>query len=489
MDAALQFGMDHGLAIAGWVIILGALIVVPFRRSVAEARSWLLVFFAIPPVALLLYFIIGRPEHSAVRKARFAKLPAIITRSLGWRDVPERVAEADEQAMALTDKQIDSSKLAHALAGMPLLPGNKLELLPDYDGSIDRMITDIDAATGHVHLEFYIFAADATGRKVMDALVRAKGRGVTCRVLVDAMGSFTSAHLVERRMKKAGIAIHRILPLARRWNSSRIDLRNHRKIAVIDGRIGYTGSQNIINAADGKASSGSGSSMANKELVVRCEGPIVSALQAVFVADWFLETEVELAGESLYAAEEHVGDIPAQLLPSGPDFQKGGIDLYFTNAIYDANDAVVITTPYFIPNDALIAAMKTAILRGVSVTLIVPMRTDSKLVTLAQRSYFANLLEAGVDILIYDKGFLHAKHMRIDHCLAIIGSSNMDQRSFELNAEVSLIAYNEPAARALETVEQAYARDGHYLDADAWLKRPIYVKVLENCARMMSDLL
>ncbi len=477
MSAIFAFAAANWFAVISWSIRLGALVIVPFRRSAAEARTWLLIFFIAPIPAMLVYLVIGRPEHSKKRRALFDKLPKVIARIIDRSGLDDEITEAE-----LPANSRPSSALASALGRLPALLGNAVRLLPDYEKMVDAMVEDIDAAQLHVHLEFYIFANDRIGKKVMSALERADARGVKCRVLIDAMGSITSSRKVAKRLEKVGIEVHRILPLLRRGRSSRIDLRNHRKIAVIDGRIGYTGSQNMVEAHVN-------STMSNRELMARIEGPAVSELQAIFFSDWFLETEEEIEGEGLFAFEPDAGKIPAQVLPSGPDFQSGGVDLFFAKIIHDALEEAVIVTPYFIPSDALIAAMRTAALRGVNVKLIVSKKSDSMLVKFAQRSYYDILLEAGVKICLYKKDFLHAKHMRIDNDLCVIGSSNMDQRSFELNAEVSLICYGKEAADMLKTVEQDYAPDCEDIKKDRWDNRPLPVKLAENMARMLSDLL
>ncbi|MEZ5709188.1 MAG: cardiolipin synthase [Blastomonas sp.] len=471
--------VDHWAFTAlSWIIRIGALIVVPFRRPAAEARSWLLLFFIVPVPTLIVYNLIGRPEHSKARRERARQCPDVLRRVLGWEDSTRFSDDhlVPEQHQALAD-------LGHAISHMPVMPGNALELLGDYDAAIDRLVADIDSARHHVHLEFYIFAADRTGDKVMSALERAEARGVTCRVLIDAMGSIGSSNKVKRRLVRSGVEVHRLLPFLHRLRSSRVDLRNHRKIAVIDGLVGYTGSQNII---DRQARPGG---PANTELLVRVTGPAVRALQAVFVGDWYLEKAIELPSQGLVADNDSPGRVSAQLLPSGPDFERGSIDLFFIDAIHNANAEITITTPYFIPNGALIAAICSARLRGVNVELILPRRTDNWLVTMAERSYFEHLLAAGVTIIRYDTGFLHAKHMRIDNDLAIIGSSNMDLRSFELNAEVSLVCYCPQIVRELREIERGYCRDATVIDSEHWARRPIYKKVIENCARMASDLM
>ena len=477
MSIILTFLMAYWLTMLNWTIRIGALAIVPFRRSAAAARTWLLIFFIAPIPALVVYLFIGRPEHSAKRQKLFGKLPDVLRRAVENAEISN-----DRGLPKLSDDIQPASRLAEALSGLPPLSGNAMELLSDYDDMVDQLVADIDAAVDHVHLEFYIFADDEVGGKVMEALERAVGRGIKCRLLIDALGSISSSRKVQKRMRRAGVDVHRILPLMQRSRSSRIDLRNHRKIAVIDGRIGYTGSQNVVEARIS-------SDLSNRELMARVRGPAVAALQAVFLGDWFLETQEEIGNASAFAFEEDAGDILMQALPSGPDYPSGGVDLFFAKIIHDAREEVVIVTPYFIPNEALVAAIRTAAMRGVSVKLIMSKKSDSRLVKLAQHSYYQRLLEAGVDIRLFDADFLHAKHMRVDDEIVVIGSSNMDQRSFELNAEVSLICYGAKAAGEIKQIEEGYAKNATSVGKEAWTGRWLPVKLCENMARMLSDLL
>ena len=464
-------------AVLGWAIALVAFVLVPFRRPPAEARGWLLVFFALPWLAVLAYAIVGRPTPSAKRLERMRKLPLL------YEGIAARSNVTEVQfGPALSSDNMAVARLAQGLGHFPPVTGNRIEPLPDYRRTFDRLIEDIDAARHHVHLEFYIFANDEMGKRIMSALEAAQARGVRCRVLIDSLGSFPSVGRIKRRLRAAGVEVHDVLPMRRRWRSSRVDLRNHRKIAVIDGLIGYTGSQNIwdpsIRAARG-----------NRDLLVRISGPIVRQLQAVFAADWVLETLEELVEDALFPPPHGGGDMTAQIIASGPDYPEGGVDLIFAQAIYNAADKVVITSPYFIPNEALISAIKAALLGGVEVSLITPRKSDHLIAGLAQRSYYTELLAAGMQIHLYGPEFLHAKHFRVDKEVCVLGSSNMDVRSFELNAEVDLICYEARFAETVQDLEADYLKQAVPLTIEQWRKRPLIAKVLENSARLLSELI
>ena len=468
---------EHGFAVLGWVIAIVAFVLVPFRRPAAEARSWLLIFFALPWLALVIYWVIGRPHYAKERRDRFRQLPQLLAQVADLTD-----ARICTQCLELSADNVAVSRLVEGLGQFPAVAGNQVELLSEYDGFYVQLIADINAAQSHIHLEFYIFSNDAIGDRIMSALERASQRGVSCRVLVDGLGSYGSIYQIKRRLRRSGVEMHDILPLHRRWNSSRFDLRNHRKIAVIDGRVGYTGSQNIWDPAQSSRRS-------NQELVVRLQGAAVGQLQTIFIADWYLETLEELTDHRLFPEPTYEHNQAVQVLASGPDFPEGGVDLVFTQAMHNAAHEIVIVTPYFIPNDALLSAIKSAVIGGVEVHLILAKRSDHKLVGLAQRSYYAELLSVGAQIHLFGPDFLHAKHFRVDNEVCIIGSSNMDLRSFELNAEIDLICFGEEVTEELQSLEASYLERSEELTLDDWKKRSLASKVLENSARLLGDLI
>ncbi|WP_299327467.1 cardiolipin synthase [Parasphingopyxis sp.] len=478
MSAVIAFLWAYALTIASWVIRIGALILVPFRRSPAAARGWLLLFFIAPLPALLLFLVIGSPKHPKRRRKLFEELPEILRRAIAKAGIATRETRAD-----LPDRLDQIGDLGSGLAGLPPVKGNRIDLLEDYDGSIDALVAEIDKAEHHVHLQYYIFADDRTGRKILQAVERARERGVTCRVLIDAIGSIRWVKPILARLEAAGAEAHRILPLGMRRNASRVDLRNHRKIAVIDGKIGFTGSQNIVDAQPDR------SAPPNVELVIRVEGPAVAELQAVFIGDWYLESGTALDEANLFAPSADAGDVPAQFVPSGPDYPIGGIDLLFVAAMNLAREEIVIVTPYFIPNDSIIAALTSAALRGVKVRIMLSRYSDGFLVGNAQRSYYAELLRAGIEIHLYENGFVHAKHIRIDRDIAVIGSCNMDERSFRLNAEASMVCYGPEVASAVAEVERRYFDNATQLEKESWAQRSLITKTMENSARLLSDLL
>jgi cardiolipin synthase A/B len=268
-----------------------------------------------------------------------------------------------------------------------------------------------------------------------------------------------------------------------RRNTARFDLRNHRKIVVVDGRVGYTGSQNIVNPEFVKG-------YPNEELMVRVTGPVVAQLQAMFLADHYFETGKVLDPEELFPVLVNAGNSPAQVLPSGPGYgQENGRELIIA-MLYAARERIVITTPYFVPDEPFLQAVRAASLRGgVEVHLVLSMHANQMITQFAQRSYYDDLLQAGIQIHLYRPHFLHAKHLTIDSHIALIGSTNMDIRSFALNAEVNLLVYDPAVVQQLRAVQERYFANSERLDAAAWNSRPLGAKVVHNTARLMDSFL
>jgi cardiolipin synthase len=461
-----------------WAIRLAMLVVVPFRRTPAAAKGWLLLIFFEPWIGLLLYLLIGRAKLPRWRREQAAKLPQAMAR------VVARLANHPNVYHPEVDPALSQAvALAETLGHSPILGGNAVELLVEYQGMIDRLAADIDQAEDHVHLLFYIFEDDRATAPVVAALGRAARRGVHCRVLADAIGSRVGLRTLRPKLTAQGVAVMEMLPLSLLpWRKARVDLRNHRKIAVIDGRIGYTGSQNLV-AAEFKAG------LSYEDLMARVIGPVVLELQYVFAADWFLESNEVLDSEKEFPAPEIAGSVPAQALPSGPDFPTQNNQRLFVSLIHGARKQVVLTTPYFIPDEPLLQAMQTAALRGVDVHLVVSEKGDHRIVSLAQESYYQELLEAGVHIHLYRKNFLHAKHLSVDDSAAVIGTSNLDIRSFALNAELMLMIYDAGVTARLAAEQGRYFTNSRLLTLETWKRQSFGRKFAQNLARLLSPLL
>jgi cardiolipin synthase len=461
-----------------WAVRLTMLLYVPQRRSASAARTWLLFIFLLPWPGLAIYALVGRIRVPAFR-----------------RKLQEQASEQIKKAQAQIGAQIVAQpdlpaqlqiipEQAKRLGMFEPFAGNAFEFLRDYEGSIDRLIQDIDTAKRHIHLLTYIYRTDRIGRKVTAALKRAAKRGVVCRVLLDAVGSRVALNQFGPELQEAGVEVRSMLPVGLfRRKGERFDLRNHRKISVIDGTIGYLGSQNIADPTFVK-------NFPNEELVVRFTGPVVSQLQATFLGDHYLETEEVLDRAELFPDLKPAGDSAAQLLPSGPGYgQENGRELIIS-MLYEARRRVVITTPYFIPDEPFLNAICTAGQReNVQVHMVLSKHANQLISQLAQRSYYDDLLEAGIQIHLYRPHFLHAKLLTIDDHVALTGSTNMDIRSFALNAEINLLIYDRQVVEQLKVVQEDYFRNSDLLTREQWSKRSVLEKMAHNTARLLDSFL
>ena len=482
-----------------WITILGllsyligllALFIIPANRKPGEATAWLLLIFLAPILGAALFLMLGNPKLSQWRRNQ-------------QRAMNEHIKDAAEQAekipalAPIIDPPLPFHLEPHVnlisqLTGMPVMAGNTVELLPDYVGAVDRIVRDIDAATRFIHLEYFMLADDTIGSRVIDALVRAQERGVVCRVLMDHLSNLLLERPVLRKLGGAGIPVVRMLPLNpfnNQWN--RIDLRNHRKIVVVDGAVAFTGSQNLIEDTYHKRSN-IRNGVHYIELVVRVTGPVVRELNAVFITDWYSETE-ELLDER-GAPETRVrtpvtGNALCQVLPSGPGFDHDNNLMLFVALLHAAQRRITIVNPYVVPEETLLLALTSAAQRGVEVTLIVSERGDQFLVYHAQGSYYEELLKAGVKIFRYQAPvILHSKSITIDDDIGVISSSNMDIRSFELNLEITLVCYGAQVVADLRKLEEEYLRCSNPLELEVWQARALHTKLFDNLARLTSAL-
>lgn len=470
-----------------WLIRIGlALRVVMRRRPVGVSLSWLGVILFLPIFGALIYMILGETRIGRVRRERFERIRPAIHAHL------QRLADhAAEDPDHLTGAQRALVRHTFNRYGFPLLGGNQLELLDDSDAAFNRLIEDIDAAKDHVHLQFYIWWPGGKVDQVIEALGRASGRGVTCRVLMDAVGSKTflrsPAYLT---LCGHGVEVVEILPVGLwRMIFRRQDLRNHRKIAVFDGEVAYTGSMNMADAALFKREAGVGRW---RDAMVRVTGPAVETLGLVFLSDFDIETD-EVFGDfeargGLHRVEP-TGDTVTQLLPSGPGFAREAIRETLMTAIFGAERELVLTTPYFIPDEPLLEALISAAKRGVEVTLIVPEQIDSVMARLASRSQYADLLDAGVRVMLFRGGLLHTKTLVADQRTVLIGTVNLDMRSLWLNFEVTLAVYDKRFADELRQLQDRYASESVMLVTSTWNARPFHTRLIENIARLLGPLL
>ena len=448
------------------------------NRVPASRVAWLVVVGTLPVVGIIAYLLLGEVSIGRRRVARVREALARIPKYTGGGTddiVPEHYRNL--------------FRLGHSVSGFWPVGGNTGRLLPDSNATIDAMVADIDAAKQHVHLLFYIWLVDNNGRKVIEALKRAAARGVACRAMVDDLGSrglVRSPHW--QAMREAGIKVASGLAIGNplfRIFTSRIDLRNHRKIVVIDGTITYCGSQNcadpefLVKARYAPW----------VDAMVRLEGPIAHQNQLLFAGDWMAGVNEDL-GDLLHApaAASDYASMPAQVVGTGPTVRYSAMQEVFQSLLFSARREIVITTPYYIPDDSLQNALCATAYRGVDTTIIFPARNDSWIVGAASRSYYADLLAAGVKIHEYVGGLLHTKSLTVDGELMLIGSANMDRRSLELNYENNMLVYDAELTEAMLARQREYIAKSRQVTRHEVANWSMPRKLLNNTVAILGPL-
>ena len=456
------------------------------RRPPGSTAGWLLLVVMLPYGGALLYLLIGERPLGR-RRARCAlALQAPAERWLADLAGRQRCA-----LPGVIDNWSGIQRLADRAVGIQAMAGNQLALLDDTGQVLRAMIADIEQAEHFCLLEFYIWSPGGRADNVAEALIAAAGRGVTCRVLLDAVGSgvfFASDW--PQRFASAGIALQRALPANMvRAFFRRADLRLHRKLLVVDGRVAYTGSLNMVDPRCFKQDAGVGEWV---DAMTRVRGPVVEALAGLFAWDWALETNSSLdriMHQVEVPIEADAGPAVVQMVPSGPGYDGHGVVQLLLAAVYSAERELTLTTPYFIPDDPLVEALRTAAMRGVQVRLVLPARVDSRMVQHASRAYFDDLLSAGVEIHLFDGGLLHTKSVVVDRELVFFGTLNLDIRSFQLNFELTLLVYDGEFAEQVMTLADGYVTNAERLNAEQWAQRSGFQRLTENLYQLVSPLL
>jgi len=483
LAAWLSLASVVGLIAVDLVVRIAALIIVPRNRRPQTAMAWLLAIFFIPYLGILLFLIFGSARLPKHRRRKQHEVNEYI------RETTEGI-DLVEQSPDWPDWLVPIVELNRTLGAMPLVGGNSARMWADNQEAFDAMTEAITRAKRVVHVEFYILSLDETTHPFFEALADARRRGVKVRVLLDHLGNwqYPGFRRTKRFLNAAGIDWHLMLPLQPfKGRFQRPDLRNHRKLLVVDGEVGFTGSINIIETPYQKAKNHR-RGLHWKDYWVRFEGPVVAGIDAIFVTDWYCETDELLMREVGPIRAGH-GHLDCQVVPSGPGFSVENNLRLFNSLVHNAQRRIVLVSPYFVPDDSMLYAVTTAAQRGLHVELFVSEIGDQFMVYHAQRSYYETLLKAGVRIYLYPAPtILHAKHMTFDDEVAIIGSSNMDMRSFTLDLEISVMIHGESFLAELRQVEDSYRAVSRELTLDEWSERPRAVRVVDNLMRLTAGL-
>jgi cardiolipin synthase A/B len=421
------------------------------HRDPSSRIAWVVVIAALPVLGIVAYLLLGEVN---IGRRRIGRMRTVLAQMPRVQDAPG--ADSPNLKPGVPERYEHLFRVGRSISGFEPIGGNRARLLADSDATIDAMVADIDTAKDHVHLLFYIWLADNNGCRVVDALIRATARGVTCRAMADDLGSrqmIRSAHW--RTMEAAGVRLARALPVGNpflRALRGRIDLRNHRKIVVIDDWITYCGSQNCADPeflVKAKYAPW-------VDAMMRFEGPVARQNQHLFAGDWMAHVNDDIVALLQRPLPDSKPGLPAQVIGTGPTVRWSAMPEMFESLIYSARRELVITTPYYVPDESLQSALCASARRGVQTTIVFPERNDSWIVAAASRSYYRDLLAAGVRIFEYVGGLLHTKSLTMDGEVMLIGSANMDRRSFELNYENNILLHDAALTAAMRERQQHY---------------------------------
>ena len=469
------------------IIILVSFRVITKRRPASISLAWLAVIYALPFAGVIIYLIFGELYLGKKRVQRAAAMLGPFTQRINLCAASYLIAcDADKRSLVTPLRE-----LIYGRFQMPAVTGNQLTLLTSPHGILEQIIVDVNTATHVVYLEFYIWAVGGKTDLVASALINAAKRGVDCRVMLDSVGSspfFKSRW--PKLFKQAGVHLIEVLPVGpMRIFFHRQDLRMHRKLIAIDNHVGYTGSMNLVDPEIFKQNAGVGEWV---DIMIRMQGPIIPITGSLLEWDWEMETGESLVNtrvskyqeSAVFEESSHV-----QMIPSGPYFDDDNIHQVLVSAIYSAQQSLILTTPYFVPDETLHAALKTASARGVKVQIILPAKNDSRMVDYACKGFFDELLVCGVEIYQYQNGLLHTKSILVDNELCLVGTVNLDKRSFWLNFEVTLLIDKSPFIEELYQLQLSYIAHSHQVCLTQWRQRGRVQRFLESLFYLFNPLL
>lgn len=460
------------------------LIILLDNRSPVKTISWILVLVLLPFLGIILYIYFGRNY----RKMKIFTKKELID-AASFHKVTARYELDVDKLHQFTSQRVCSKmnlmKLLYNNSKASLTINNQVKVMNNGQDTFDRIIEAISAARHHIHLEYYIIEDDGIGNQIKDLLIQKVREGVEVRLIYDDLGSWSLSKKYLSDLQQAGVQLYSFMPVRSYRFSNKINYRNHRKILVIDSMIGFVGGVNIADRyLKGRNNSGFW-----RDTHLMIQGDAVLSLQAIFAMDWYFMS-AQLLNDELYFIKHPVeGNVLMQIAASGPDSDWSSIMQTFFAAIATAKDSVYISTPYFLPNESIMVALRTAALSGVDVRILLPDQNDSYFTNWGSRSYLVDLLEAGIKVYFYTKGFTHSKLMMVDDVFCTVGTSNMDIRSFDQNFEVNALIYDITTSKILKEAFFEDLKHSYELSLENHLKRSAYDKLRESVARLFSPVL
>ncbi len=467
-----------------FAMLMIVLLVMLENRSPLKAIPWMLVLLFVPVLGVVFYVFFGQN----LRKEKIIR-----RKGLKNHDLISEMAHSQSHKLAdgiLDDMpQIKHHKKLIQLflknSSSILTVGNQVDVLNNGADTFDAILVALRRAQKFIHLQYYIFDEDEIGNRILDILKEKAAQGVEVRMIVDDVGSWELKRAFFKKMQGYGIEIYSFLTVRFPSLTSKVNYRNHRKIVVVDGEVGFLGG---INVAD-RYIKGNPAYGIWRDMHIRIKGDAVNALQSVFLIDWYFVSQKDIADMKYFPPKEPEGDKPIQIVTSGPDSDWAAIMMGYYQAISSAKKYVYITTPYFMPGESVLTALKASALGGVDVRILIPEKSDVYFTALCTNSYIKEMLLSGVKFYFYQPGFLHSKMMVIDDALCTIGSTNMDFRSFEQNFEVNAFIYDEKKSLEVKGYFMDDLAHSRLISIDEWSKRPLWQKAKESFARLFSPLL
>jgi cardiolipin synthase len=461
-----------------WYLIIASVAVVLLEnKNPVRTVAWVLLLLFLPYFGLLLYLVFGR---SFKRQSRLSRKmhTQLINQTQNARNHLEPVNDS------LLESYQPLIKLLEKTGAAPLSTNHSVDIYTDGKTLLADMLKDIEQAKHHIHAEYYIIESDETGNAFKDALIKKAKEGVKVRLIYDDLGSWHLKRSAIREMKKAGIRLFSFFKIRFPYFTTKLNYRNHRKIVIIDGKVGYLGGFNIADRYTKGLDWG-----VWRDTHIRVHGNSVINLQNIFRADWSYMTKRVFKSDAYFPVSSTPNNYFMQIVGSGPDLDWQTIMQGYLHAIMHAKKYIYIQTPYFLPNESIANAIEMASLRGVDVRLMIPFRSDERIAFEASISYMENILKSGVKVLQYQNGFIHSKTMVIDGELSVVGTANMDLRSFEQNFEVNAFIYSPEKANELTSIFLNDAKSCKKLSYWRWKKRPMWRKMLQSIARLLSPAL
>ena len=457
-------------------IIFTIIVVILENRNPVKSLAWIVVLVFLPIGGFIFYLFFGQQYRHTRMISRHK------------RRILQRMSDAGSGSPTVSAPLSPASKqqiqLGYKLGGTKLFVQNRIEIFTDGASKFDALIRDLKEATAFIHLQYYIFDNDSLGNAIKDILVEKARQGVKIRVLYDDVGCWRVKRRFHDEMRLAGIEIRPFFKVTFPQLANKLNYRNHRKVAIIDGKVGYIGGMNIADRYRDGVSWG-----VWRDTHIRIEGTAVYGLQTAFSIDWSFTSQEFLSAAIYYPAVKSEGNTDIQILTGGPLGEWKEIALSFLKAISNAKSYIYIQTPYFLPTDSLLKGLQMAALSKVDVRLMIPAHGDSRLLQLASQSYLRNILQAGVKVYFYQAGFLHAKTIVIDDEFSTVGSTNFDFRSFDHNFEINAFMYSPDTAKRLKQIFIDDMQQCRNVSLGEWIRRPRTTRVVESFVRLMSPVL